>query len=84
MDSNTPLRAISRDEVSQHCSMNDCWVIINSRVYNVTQFLPEHPGGEDVVMDWAGRDGTSAFADIGHSASAREILETYCIGTLAE
>ena len=48
-------------EVAQHNSSDDCWIIVNDNVYDVTAFLPEHPGGSGVVVDEAGRDSTAAF-----------------------
>jgi cytochrome b involved in lipid metabolism len=42
------------EEVSKHQSLDDCWIIIKNKVYNVTKFLGEHPGGEEVILDTAG------------------------------
>eukprot|EP00162_Nutomonas_longa_P024850 comp9287_c0_seq1/m.10668 comp9287_c0_seq1/g.10668 ORF comp9287_c0_seq1/g.10668 comp9287_c0_seq1/m.10668 type:complete len:126 (+) comp9287_c0_seq1:17-394(+) len=74
-------KEISREEVSQHSSNSDCWVVINGKVYNVTKFLSEHPGGEEVIVELAGQDCTQEFEDVGHSANAREMLAKYEIGT---
>merc|ERR1711962_544379 len=43
------LPIISLDEVSEHSSRNDGWMVIYDRVYDVTNFLREHPGGEEVI-----------------------------------
>ncbi len=43
---NKPLYTV--EEVLQHNTANDCWIIINKRVYNVTSWIPRHPGGEQV------------------------------------
>ncbi|KAL1934649.1 hypothetical protein VTP01DRAFT_6831 [Rhizomucor pusillus] len=72
------------DEISKHNTRNDLWVIIHNKVYNVTEFIQEHPGGEEVLLDEAGKDATEAFEDIGHSDEAREILEKYYVGELEE
>lgn len=40
--SSTP---ITREEVKRHCISTDIWIIIEGRVYNVTDFMEEHPGG---------------------------------------
>ena len=45
----TNLPIISLDEVSEHSSWNDGWMVIYDRVYDVTNFLREHPGGEEVI-----------------------------------
>ena len=47
MSTNLPI--ISLDEVSEHSSRDDGWMVIYDRVYDVTSFLKEHPGGEEVI-----------------------------------
>ncbi|NP_001140679.1 uncharacterized LOC100272754 [Zea mays] len=37
-------------EVTLHASRKDCWVVIGGKVYDVTKFLEDHPGGEDVLL----------------------------------
>ncbi|KAI9363077.1 cytochrome b5-like heme/steroid binding domain-containing protein [Pilaira anomala] len=74
----------SADEVSKHNKKNDLWMTIHNKVYNVTEFIIEHPGGEEVLLDEAGKDATESFEDIGHSDEAREILSKYLVGELDE
>ena len=52
---------ISRSEVLSHNRINDCYVIINSVVYDVTSFLEFHPGGKQALLNMAGKDATTAF-----------------------
>ncbi|QCD90129.1 cytochrome-b5 reductase [Vigna unguiculata] len=52
------------------------------QVYDVTQYLDDHPGGDDVILAATGKDATEEFEDAGHSKSARELMEQYCIGEL--
>ncbi|XP_059713591.1 cytochrome b5 type B isoform X2 [Haemorhous mexicanus] len=40
----------------------------------------QHPGGEEVLLEQAGRDATESFEDVGHSTDAREMLKQYYIG----
>ncbi|TIC33060.1 hypothetical protein E3Q09_03495 [Wallemia mellicola] len=49
------------EDVKQHNKKDDCWVIINDEVLDVTKFLPEHPGGEKAILLYAGRDATEEF-----------------------
>ncbi|KIY71113.1 Flavocytochrome c [Cylindrobasidium torrendii FP15055 ss-10] len=51
----------SSDEVAKHKSKDDCWVIVDGQVLDVTSFLPDHPGGEKAILLYAGRDATEEF-----------------------
>jgi cytochrome b involved in lipid metabolism len=70
------------EEVAKHNTVLDLWVIYNGKVYDVTSYVDEHPGGEEVVVDCAGTDATEAFDDIGHSDDAKDILQGLLIGDL--
>ncbi|XP_056134408.1 cytochrome b5 [Lampris incognitus] len=72
----------SLEEVRAHNSSKDTWLIIHDRVYDITSFLEEHPGGEEVLLEQAGTDSTESFEDVGHSTDAREMLQQYLIGEL--
>jgi L-lactate dehydrogenase (cytochrome) len=58
------MRTISNAEVAKHNSKKDLWVILHGKVWNLTDFLADHPGGEKVILKWAGKDGTAAFDPI--------------------
>ncbi|KAI9497404.1 FMN-dependent dehydrogenase-domain-containing protein [Zychaea mexicana] len=58
------MRTISLQEVAQHNKKDDAWVILHGRVYDLTSFLPDHPGGQKIIMKYAGKDGTKAFEPI--------------------
>jgi len=75
---------LTRAEVKHHNSSKSTWVIIDDRVYDVTKFLDEHPGGEEVLLEQAGHDATEAFEDVGHSSDAREMRNQFLIGELVE
>ncbi|GAB2293828.1 hypothetical protein Dimus_028040 [Dionaea muscipula] len=52
------------------------------QVLNVSKFLEEHPGGEEVLMEVAGKDASKEFDDIGHSPAAQKLLLKYQVGVL--
>uniref|UniRef100_A0A673H0B2 Cytochrome b5 n=1 Tax=Sinocyclocheilus rhinocerous TaxID=307959 RepID=A0A673H0B2_9TELE len=69
-------------EVEERNSFKSTWIIIHNKVYDVTQFLEEHPGGEEVLREQAGGDATESFEDVGHSSDAREMASSMVIGEL--
>ncbi|TRZ00208.1 hypothetical protein DNTS_022587 [Danionella cerebrum] len=72
----------TREEVQNHNMSKDTWVIIHDKIYDITSFMEEHPGGEEVLLEQAGADATESFEDVGHSMDAREMLLQYYIGEL--
>ncbi|KAL0275972.1 UNVERIFIED_CONTAM: hypothetical protein PYX00_003664 [Menopon gallinae] len=71
-----------REEIKQFKDAKNAKIIIHNGVYDVTSFLNEHPGGEEVLLEQAGKDGTEAFEDIGHSSDARALMKKYLVGEL--
>lgn len=69
-------------EITEHNKRDNVWVVVHEKVYDVTRFLDEHPGGEEVILENAGIDATESFEDIGHSEDARDLLKEYYIGDL--
>ena len=47
-------------DVAKHNSKADCWTIISGSVYNLTDFIPQHPGGEEILRA-CGVDATTLF-----------------------
>ncbi|EPQ04854.1 Cytochrome b5 [Myotis brandtii] len=70
------------EEIQKHNHSKSTWLILHHKVYDVTKFLEEHPGGEEVLREQAGGDATENFEDVGHSTDARELSKTYIIGEL--
>jgi len=74
----------SMKEVGEHTVQDDCWMVIEGKVYDVTKFMDDHPGGDDVLLQSAGRDATEDFDDVGHSKSAKEQLKDFYVGECPE
>lgn|SRR3990167_2753147 len=70
----------SWEEISKHNSDTDCWVVVNGKVYDVTDFVDEHPGSFAPILTSAGKDATKAFVAKPHSKRAYTILEKYYKG----
>jgi cytochrome b involved in lipid metabolism len=77
-------KIVTAEELKQHNKGRDCWFAIHDKVYDVTKFLEEHPGGEEVLLEQAGGFATEAFEDVGHSTDARELMQQYEVGVIAE
>ncbi|KAL8106221.1 cytochrome b5-like [Apium graveolens] len=75
-------KILSFADVSVHNSPKDCWVIINAKAYDVTKFLDDHPGGDEVLLQVAGEDGSEEFESAGHGSAARLMLDEYYVGEI--
>ncbi|XP_071340459.1 cytochrome b5 isoform X2 [Trachinotus anak] len=69
-------------EIEEQNTFKSTWIIIHNKVYDVTKFLEEHPGGEEVLREQAGGNATESFEDVGHSSDAREMARDMVIGEL--
>ncbi len=72
----------SLSDLAKHATREDVWLAIHDKVYSVSKYLDEHPGGEEVLMDRAGQDATEDFEDVGHSKDARKQLDKFEVGEL--
>nr|AAY59538.1 nitrate reductase [Cylindrotheca fusiformis] len=74
-------KTFTMEEIRKHNTEEDCWIIVNNRVYDATEYLELHPGGTDSIVINAGEDATEDFVAI-HSMKATKMLEKYYIGDL--
>ena len=86
-------KAYTLSEVAQHASKDDCWAIISGDVYDLTEFINRHPGGDEILRA-CGTDGTTLFnsrqtqdgqavgSGAPHSQAAQEQLAKLKIGTI--
>lgn len=76
---------IGLSEVAQHDDSASCWVAVEGTVYDLTEWIPQHPGGPDRILGICGTDASDAFgAQHGGQAMPTEQLSSYAIGALAE
>ena len=91
MGSEDDIRLYSLEDVQKHGRFENqleasksYWIVIHDKVYDVTKWLDDHPGGEDVLMENSGTDASEPWEDIGHSSEAREKMKKYQIGELRQ
>ncbi|CAJ2655721.1 unnamed protein product [Trifolium pratense] len=58
------------------------FVIDFFQVYDVTKFLEDHPGGDEVLISSTGKDASNDFDDIGHSTSAVAMMDEFYVGDI--
>jgi hypothetical protein len=75
------LKTFTRAEVALHNKESDCWTYVDGKVYDLTKWLPEHPGGGFLVAVMCGVDGATALRDH-HKSDQDNALSTYYIGDL--
>ena len=81
-------KTLTLAEVAAHDREEDCYLIIGNertggaKVYDVTKYLDEHPGGDAVLLELAGKYADDMFEDIGHSTNARQQLKEFLVGNL--
>lgn len=62
------------EQVAEHKSDDDMWMVIDGKVYDVTNFADAHPGGSGFVTRNAGKDASTLFKGAGHSPHAMSML----------
>lgn len=79
------IRIYTAEDVADHAEASSCWVSRAGKVYDVTSFLNDHPGGDDLILQHAGKDIEEVMKDKlehEHSDSAYNMLDEYVIGRL--
>jgi cytochrome b involved in lipid metabolism/monoamine oxidase len=75
-------KAFTLAEIKKHNKKGDAWTLIENKVYNISSWIPKHPGGE-IIMQAVGKDATQLFNSRGHPSYVKKtILPKYYIGTL--
>lgn len=77
-------KAVAADELEQHITVGSCWLSIDGYVYDVTEFLDEHPGGRARILALAGGDASAEFLAVGHSPAARARLKGLLVAPLLQ
>ncbi|KAF9238802.1 cytochrome b5-like heme/steroid binding domain-containing protein [Melanogaster broomeanus] len=73
-------KVITYAQLQANSTKDSLYVLLHGKVYDVTKFIDEHPGGDEVILAEAGKDATEAFEDVGHSDEARALLPDMLLG----
>ncbi|TPX54785.1 hypothetical protein PhCBS80983_g05764 [Powellomyces hirtus] len=86
MGASDKVTVLTREDVALHNTAKSVWVVVNNKVYDVSEFMFDHPGGEELLLQYGGQDVTKVMKDKlehEHSESAYDMLDEYCVGVLA-
>ncbi|KZT41600.1 oxidoreductase [Sistotremastrum suecicum HHB10207 ss-3] len=78
-------RIYAAEDIAQHTSRKDCWITRKGKVYDVTGFLDDHPGGDDLILKYGGKDVEEVMEDSNehdHTDAAYDMMEEFVIGRL--
>lgn len=78
------MEIIPLTELNKHSSHDDCWIVIHSKVYDVSRFLAEHPGSQSIILKYAGKDATAAYDEVHAPGIAEESLPEESLKGLVE
>jgi len=65
---------ITEPILSEHNSKEDCWIVYNKKVYDMTSYIPRHPGGEDKIAQNCGTLNFESEFIKKHGTSKVELL----------
>jgi len=70
----------SWSEIGKHKSADDCWIVFKGKVYDVSKWVGEHPGGR-LILNGAGRDATALILSY-HPLYVQNMIKKFEIGTV--
>lgn len=81
------IAGFTASDIAAHHTSSDCWVSIDGKVYDVSPYLNQHPGGAEVIINECGKDASTVFHSMGdkgkdHPAQATDTLQNYYKGLL--
>ncbi|EIE26236.1 hypothetical protein COCSUDRAFT_83611 [Coccomyxa subellipsoidea C-169] len=77
------LAKCTKAEVAAHNSQKDCWIVVKGKVYDVSSYVEEHPGGLAILKN-AGGDATEGFHGPQHPPRVFDIIDDFLIGELMD
>ncbi|KAI8345337.1 acyl-CoA dehydrogenase/oxidase [Blakeslea trispora] len=80
------MKTFTVEEVAKHNTAKDIWVIVDGKVFDLSNFINEHPGGKKVLLKKAGKDATKEFKTFHNDAIMQRVglpMQIGVIGTSA-
>lgn len=68
------LKVIPLKEVAKHNKDGDVWTVVHGKVYDISDFLPNHPGGKAVLSQYAGKIADEGFDGVHQENVLRDNL----------
>ncbi|KAF5971143.1 L-lactate dehydrogenase (cytochrome) [Fusarium coicis] len=84
METSIETRIVSLDDLKQHNTASDCWIAVHSKVWDITHFINEHPGGPEVLLNLAGSDATELYNDVHAPDIIEDLPSDKLMGLLEE
>ncbi|SCN78533.1 probable CYB2-lactate dehydrogenase cytochrome b2 [Fusarium fujikuroi] len=84
METSIETRRVSLNDLKQHNTASDCWIAVHSKVWDITHFINEHPGGPEVLLNLAGSDATELYNDVHAPDIIEDLPSEKLIGLLEE
>ncbi|KAJ5111116.1 acyl-CoA dehydrogenase [Penicillium argentinense] len=78
----SPHASYSLEDVASHNQENSLWVIIDDKIFDLTSYLDDHPGGKKVLLSVGGQDATKKYHKYHRPAIMHKYGNDLCIGTL--
>ncbi|VUC22551.1 unnamed protein product [Clonostachys rosea] len=76
-------KSVEFSELAKHNSVDDLWIAVNGKVYDVTKFAQEHPGGPDVIYEYGGSDASSTYNEAhGPSLITKALDAKFHVGSI--
>eukprot|EP00929_Paragymnodinium_shiwhaense_P020573 TRINITY_DN13672_c0_g1_i2.p1 TRINITY_DN13672_c0_g1~~TRINITY_DN13672_c0_g1_i2.p1 ORF type:complete len:565 (-),score=141.87 TRINITY_DN13672_c0_g1_i2:247-1941(-) len=83
-ESKKPLAKYTMAEVAKHNTRDDVWLIIDGRVYDVTNYVDKHPGMALPILNMAGKDCTDVFANYHAARIYKHMLPPFLVGEVSD
>lgn len=86
-DAGTPQKQFTREEIEKHDKEDDCWIVVDGKVYDATSVMAWHPGGKAAIMAHAGRvhqETSDEFSSIHDDYASKKLKGTFRTSRVCE